>query len=78
MPVYRIGCELIVEGQEARHATDRLRDALCEIDAELDCVTLLELSEEPVTMGFRQMRARGLSDALRELSPDVSAEEEVG
>ena len=47
MPVYRLWCELIVEAPDAAQAADRVRDALCEIDGEVDCVTHVELSEPP-------------------------------
>lgn len=47
MPVYRLCCEVIIDAPDAPQAADRLRDALCEIDGEVDCVTYVELSEPP-------------------------------
>lgn len=76
MAIYRMGCELIVEAPDAARATDRLRDALTEIDAELDSVSFVELSEEPKTLGIPRTRSFALWNAVRELSPEVASDED--
>lgn len=74
MPLYRIAAEVVVEAPDAQQATDRLRDALTEIDAELDTVTWVEVSEEPRVMGLSRTRTYALWNAVRELSPEVADE----
>lgn len=45
--IYRLSCEVIIDAPDAAQAADKLRDALCEVDGEVDCVNWCEVSEPP-------------------------------
>ena len=68
MPVYRLSAEVIIDAPDAAQAADKLRDALCEIGGEVDCVNWCEIN-------YPAPNSPAFWTRLRDIHAEVSDEE---